>query len=73
MKLTPTQHRALRALAAGFGSAYAAKVSMATLWALSRRGLADPVYEPGHMAFPRNGKWRISDAGLAALESQTTK
>lgn len=66
VKLTTLQRRALHWLAVEPGSAYGMQISLGTLDALSDRGLASPVGH-GHMAFPRNGTWKITEAGRAAI------
>lgn len=66
MKLSAKQREALTKLREKDGSAYGMKVSLATLEALSRMALVRAV-GMGHMAFPRNGNWRITDAGKAAI------
>ena len=65
MRLSPRQREALTKLREKDGSAYGMKVSLATLVALSRAGLVHAIGH-GHMAFPRTGQWRITDAGKAA-------
>lgn len=68
-KLTKTMREALAVLGRRPEvSAYSAGVSVATLYALQRRRFAIAVGS-GHVAFPANGRWRITDAGRAALQS----
>jgi hypothetical protein len=66
MKLTKRQIEAMTKLAVESGSAYGMRVSLGTLRALSEKQLVTPVGH-GHMAFPRNGTWKITSAGRAAL------
>lgn len=54
MKLTPKQEEALKKLTNEWQSAYSLQISMGTLNALVRRGLAQISYERGHMFFPQN-------------------
>ena len=67
--MTPKQTEALSKLAtAGDASAYGLQVSLNTLYALESKRLVRPIGR-GHMAFPRNGNWQITDAGRAALNA----
>ena len=66
MKLSTKQREVLTMLREKDGSAYSMSVSLATLEALSRMALVRAV-GLGHMAFPRNGMWKITDAGKAAI------
>lgn len=66
MKLSAKQRETLTLLREKDESAYGMRVSLATLEALSRTGLVRAIGH-GHMAFPRNGTWRITDAGKAAI------
>ena len=78
MTLSKIQKVALIGLASaprGEASAYELKhftghrISTATMWALSSRGLAGMISAPGNMAFPANAVWRITEAGRRAAES----
>lgn len=74
-KLTAAQAHALKSMAAserGAISAYAARVSVATMYALSKRGFARAI-GTGHMAFPANGDWSITTEGRAALALALTE
>lgn len=69
VKLTKNQALALKRMAEdGQISAYSARVSVATMQALSRRGLAVATGN-GHMAFPSSAAWKITVAGRALLTS----
>jgi hypothetical protein len=48
------------------GSAYGMKVTSRTLESLSGLGMIQAIGS-GHVAFPRNAMWRITDAGKAAI------
>lgn len=66
-ELTKAQMKALTRMAEGGPiSAYSARVSVATMYALSRRGLA-VASGNGHMAFPSSAAWKITPAGRAIL------
>lgn len=69
-KLTKAQREVLTALSAeGIVemSAYRLGCSLATLWALQKNRLVQPMGGIGSMAFPRNMGWRITAAGRAAI------
>jgi hypothetical protein len=65
-KLTKRQLDALEKLAIEPASAYSVKTTMNTIRALSRLGMIVAI-GMGHMAFPRNAGWKITNAGIAAL------
>lgn len=68
MKLSPKQSETLKKLREKDGSAYSLRSRLTTLEALSRMGLVRAV-GLGHIALPSNGRWRITDAGKAAIFS----
>lgn len=76
MKITAIQRAALSHMASaprGEGSAYGLKVAtglrvtVGTMNALSLKGFVRSDGKPGHMAFPQNATFIITDAGRAAL------
>lgn len=68
MKLTLAQHCTLVDLNdLSPASAYRMGVSLATLNALKKKGLASADGGLGSMFAPRNMLWRITDAGRSAL------
>ncbi len=78
MRITENQRAALTAMAIspkGLGSAYSLKVktgrriSVSTMFGLSRRGLIRPTRDLGGLAFPQNHNYQITDAGRAALKN----
>lgn len=70
MKVTDKQMQHLQVLAGGERSAYPG-LHMGTLAALERKKLVTAERGLGSMAMPRSAtKWRLTDAGRAALASQ---
>lgn len=70
-KLTVKQREALIALASGeWRNAYSLRQSLGTLNALNRRKMVERKTGLGAHFFPRTAiEWRITAAGIAALES----
>ncbi len=72
-KLTKAQMHTLKLLAVSDASAYGMGVGLGTLNALSLKGMARIIPQPGNMAFPRNAMWAITPAGRAALKERSNE
>lgn len=69
-RLSPRMRETLHALSGGERSAYPG-LSLGTLNALAMRGLVVESYGLGSLAMPHtNIKWRLTDAGRAALQQE---
>jgi hypothetical protein len=73
-KLTPAQIRALRAFSAhGFTSAYSAKATLTTMYAIDKRRLIKNQSILGWMFSQRTCTWLITDLGRAVLAALDAK